>query len=289
MAQTVQNVTDLCNTIFKFGISHTPEIRKVINNSKVSGHHAIIPTVHLADSDLSTLPNGERSILSLIAVRLICATAPVHQYEAVTITAKCGGTTFSATGSTVKDMGWKQYLRQTDSEDVILPDVSEGQTFTAQAVKTKHFTTPPKPYTEDTLLSAMERAGNADYDEDTEKKGLGTPATRAAVIESLIQNEYAVRDGKKLRATEKGRQLTAVVPDAIKSAKLTAEWESKLQQIEHGDLTEDAFMTEIQQFIRELCGTYGTVDFSGTAAVQSSEAAGKCPHCGKDVIKGKFG
>lgn len=290
MAQTAFDVLWLCDSHFGFGISHTPDISKVINNSKVSGHHAIIPTSGIATADLSSLPTGEKNILTLIATKLICATAPAHKYEAVKLTGICNDTEFTATGRTVLDMGWKAYAKQSDkkNDEKALPAVSEGQTFTAKASKGEHFTSPPKPYTEDTLLSAMERAGNEDYDEDTEKKGLGTPATRAATIESLVKNGYVERVGKQLRATDKGKELVTVVPDEVKSAKLTAEWESKLQQIEHGSLPESVFMSGIQQFVAEMCRKYGSADKSVTLS-DNHEPAGKCPKCGAEVVKGKFG
>lgn len=291
MAQTAFDVAKLCDTYFGFGIFHTPDIAKVINNSKVSGHHAIIPTSGISTADLSSLPTGEKNILTLIATKLICATAPAHKYEAVKLTGICNGTEFTATGRTVLDMGWKAYAKQTDkkNEEKSLPAVSEGQTFTVQASKGEHFTSPPKPYTEDTLLSAMERAGNEDYDEETEKKGLGTPATRAATIESLVKNGYVERVGKQLRATDRGKELVKVVPDEVKSAKLTAEWESKLQQIEHGSLSETVFMSGIQQFIADMCRKYGSVDKSVSLSNGGHEPIGKCPKCGADVVKGKFG
>ena len=291
MLQTALEVTKLCDSYFGFGISHTPDIKKVINNSKVSGHHAIIPTNSLATADLSSLPTGEKNILTLIAAKLICATAPAYKYEAVKLTGICNGTEFTATGRTVLDMGWKAYAKQSDkkNDEKSLPAVSERQTFTVQASKGEHFTSPPKPYTEDTLLSAMERAGNEDYDEETEKKGLGTPATRAATIESLVKNGYVERDGKQLRATDRGKELVKVVPDEVKSAKLTAEWESKLQQIEHGCLPETVFMSGIQQFIAEMCRKYGSVDKSVSLSDGGHEPIGKCPKCGADVVKGKFG
>ena len=291
MAQTALDVANLCDTYFGFGISHTPDISKVINNAKVSGHHAIIPTSGIATADLSSLPSGEKNVLTLIATKLICATAPAHKYEAVKLTGICNGTEFTATGRTVLEMGWKAYAKQTDkkNEEKSLPAVSEGQTFTAAASKGEHFTSPPKPYTEDTLLSAMERAGNEDYDEDTEKKGLGTPATRAATIEALVKNGYVERVGKQLRATDKGKELVTVVPDEVKSAKLTAEWESKLQQIEHGSLPEAVFMSGIQQFITEMCSKYGSVDKSVSLSDGGNEPVGKCPKCGAEVVKGKFG
>ena len=291
MAQTALDVAKLCDSYFGFSISHTPDIKKVINNGKVSGHHAIIPTSGISTADLYSLPTGEKNILTLIATKLICATAPAHKYEAVKLTGICNGTEFTATGRTILDMGWKAYAKQTDkkNDEKSLPAVSEGQTFTAAASKGEHFTSPPKPYTEDTLLSAMERAGNEDYDEDTEKKGLGTPATRAATIESLVKNGYVERDGKQLRATDRGKELVKVVPDEVKSAKLTAEWESKLQQIEHGSLPETVFMSGIQQFIADMCRKYGSVDKSVSLSDGGNEPIGKCPKCGADVVKGKFG
>lgn len=289
MLQTAFDVVNLCDTIFGFGISHTPTIQKVIYNSRVSGHHAIIPTINIASADLSSLPNGERNILTLIAVKLICATAPVHKYETVKITAICNETEFTATGRTVLAMGWKRFIKYDKNTDKSLPAVSEGESFTALASKGEHFTSPPKPYTEDTLLSAMERAGNENYGEDTEKKGLSTPATRAATIESLIRNGYVERDGKKLHATDKGRELIKVVPDEIKSARLTAEWESKLQQIEHGNYSADSFMSEICSFISSMCGTYGSADKSVSLSDGSHEPVGRCPKCDAEVVKGKFG
>ena len=291
MAQTAFDVAKLCDTYFGFGISHIPDIKKVINNSKVSGHHAIIPTSGISTADISSLPTGEKNILTLIATKLICATAPAHKYEAVKLTGICNGTEFTATGRTILDMGWKAYAKQSDkkNDEKSLPAVSEGQTFIVTASKGEHFTSPPKPYTEDTLLSAMERAGNEDYDEDTEKKGLGTPATRAATIESLVKNGYVERDGKQLRATDRGKELVKVVPDEVKSAKLTAEWESKLQQIEHGSLPEAVFMSGIQQFITEMCSKYGSVDKSVSLSDGGNEPVGKCPKCGGEVVKGKFG
>lgn len=291
MAQTALDVAKLCDTYFGFGISHTPDISKVINNAKISGHHAIIPTSGIATADLSSLPSGEKNVLTLIATKLICATAPAHKYEAVKLTGICNGTEFTATGRTVLEMGWKAYAKQSDkkNEEKSLPAVTEGQTFTVAASKGEHFTSPPKPYTEDTLLSAMERAGNEDYDEDTEKKGLGTPATRAATIEALVKNGYVERVGKQLRATDKGKELVTVVPDEVKSAKLTTQWETRLQQVEHGDYSEVSFMQDIECFVKAMCSNYGVKDESVSLASQYHEPIGKCPKCGGDIIGGKYG
>ena len=292
MAQTAFDVIRLCDSRFGFGISHTPDISKIINNAKVSGHHAIIPTSKIASTDTASLPAGERNILTLIATKLICATAPELKYEAVKLTALCNGTEFTTSGRTILDIGWKRFIKQNDKDKLdekALPAVSEGQAFIVSARKSEHFTSPPKSYTEDTLLSAMERAGNDEYNEEAEKKGLGTPATRAATIEALVKNGYVERDGKKLISTDKGRELITVVPDEVKSARLTAEWESRLQQIEHGSLPEAVFMSGIQQFVFQMCEMYSLVDKSVSLSDGSHEPAGKCPKCGSEVVKGKFG
>lgn len=289
MLQSTLDIVNIIGNVYDFGTVRNPDIARCINNSKVTGHHAIIPTVNIATADLSALPEGERNIHRLISDRLLCASAQPHKYEAIKVTVSCGGTEFTASGKCVLDNGWKAYAvnLNPDKEDKPLPDVSEGQTFTAQASKGEHFTSPPKPYTEDTLLSAMEHAGQADYDENSEKKGLGTPATRAGTIEGLVAHGYAERKGKQLISTEKGRRLISVIPDEVKSAGLTAEWEIKLQQIERGQYSHDSFMGEIEEFVRGICGKYGSVDDS--VSFGGADSIGNCPKCGKSVIKGKYG
>ncbi|MDD7517481.1 DNA topoisomerase 3 [Ruminococcus flavefaciens] len=292
MEQTALDVLKLCNTYLGFNMVHTPDLRKVINNKKVAGHHAIIPTSGIATADLNGLPSGEKNILVLVARKLICASAPAHKYESVKVTAECGGTEFAASGKTVLDMGWKRYaVKSADDkeDDKSLPVLTEGQVLTGSLSKGEHFTSPPKPYTEDTLLSAMEHAGQDEYDEDSEKKGLGTPATRAAVIESLVKNGYAERKGKQIIPTDRGIDLVSVVPDEVKSARLTAEWEMKLQQVEHGQYSADSFMSEIEQNVRDMCGKYGKSDNSVSFSDGKFESAGRCPKCGAEVINGKFG
>lgn len=292
MEQTALDVLRLCNTYLGFNMVHTPVLRKVINNKKVTGHHAIIPTSGIATADLNGLPAGEKNILVLVARKLMCASAPAHKYEAVKVTAECNGTEFTARGKTVLDMGWKRYaVKSADDkdDDKSLPVLTEGQVLTGSLSKGEHFTSPPKPYTEDTLLSAMEHAGQDEYDEDSEKKGLGTPATRAAVIESLVKNGYAERKGKQIIPTDRGIDLVSVVPDEVKSAKLTAEWEMKLRQVEHGQYSADSFMSEIEQNVREMCGKYGKSDNSVSFSDGKFESAGRCPKCGAEVINGKFG
>lgn len=289
MLQSTLEIVNIIGNVYDFGTVRNPDITRCINNSKVTGHHAIIPTVNIATADLSVLPEGERNIHRLISNRLLCASAQAHKYEAVKVTVSCNDTEFTASGKCILDNGWKAYAVNfnPDKEYKPLPDVSVGQTFTAQASKGEHFTSPPKPYTEDTLLSAMEHAGQADYDENSEKKGLGTPATRAGTIEGLVAHGYAERKGKQIVSTEKGRRLISVIPDEVKSAGLTAEWEIKLQQIERGQYSPDRFMSEIEEFVKGICGKYSSVDDS--VSFGGTDSIGNCPKCGMPVIKGKYG
>ena len=290
MEQTTLDMVSISAQTFGINLLHSPDVHKCVNNSKVTGHHAIIPTINISTADISALPTGEKNILILIAVKLICASAPAHKYELVRITAECSGYSFNATEKSVLENGWKDYA-DSDEKEYHTPDFREGQTCLTVPKKSEHFTSPPKPYTEDTLLSAMEHAGQENYDDDSEKKGLGTPATRAGIIENLVTKGYAERSGKQIISTEKGRNLIAVVPDEIKSAKLTSDWEMKLQQIEHGTYSADAFMNEIESFVRELCEKYGTVDNNSPVSFSDRkfDSVGKCPKCGSDIISGKYG
>lgn len=280
-------------------IHFTPDIKRSVNNKKVTGHHAIIPTINGVKSNLNSLPAGERNILLLVASRLMCAAAAPHEYISMSVKLNCEGNVFSASGKKVTEMGWKELddkakavfrkLSKSKDEEASedeksLPELSEGQTFeNVSAKKSEHWTSPPKPYTEATLLSAMEHAGQDEYDDETEKKGLGTPATRARIIEALVKNGYAERKGKQITATEKGVNLIQVVPDEVKSPKLTADWEMQLQQIERGEFSHDDYMQKITDFVRELCNKYGSSDSS------VSFSTGNCPNCGKAVRKGQYG
>lgn len=290
---------------FKPKSEYTPNVRRLIDNSKVSDHHAIIPTSEIVGKDLLSLPEGERNILSLIAAKLVAAVAPIHTYEAVKITVVCEGTDFTATGKTVIESGFKAVEKQikahlnggsseNEDKDKSLPEVSEGASFdNVRASIGEHFTSPPKSFTEDTLLSAMETAGNSDYDEhsDVEKKGLGTPATRAGVIESLVKRGYIERVKKQITATEKGVNLISVLPESVKSAKLTADWETRLQAIEHGKDSADGFMSDIEDYVRKIVSEYNMAVESSVFGdgKPSREPIGKCPKCGADIFKGKYG
>jgi DNA topoisomerase-3 len=262
----------------------------------VTGHHAIIPTVKIQSANISELKQGEQNILALVAAKLLCAAGMPYKYKAVNVIVDCENHDFTATGKVVIESGWKEtydkmrsILPVADSkakQETTLPKMSKGNTFTnVKAVSAEHWTAPPKPYTEDTLLSAMEHAGQENYDENTEKKGLGTPATRAAIIEALVKHEYAERKGKQITSTQKGVSLIAAVPSEMKSAELTAEWETTLQNIERGKADKDEFMNGIVRFTKELCEKYGSADNS----LSFSNTLGKCPKCGSEILHGKFG
>ena len=287
---------------FMEGAEFTPDVSQTLDSSKVSDHHAIIPTMELAKTDLSTLPESERNILTLAGARLLFAAAEPHIFEAVTAVFSCAGTEFTARGKTVFAGGWKDLERRyratlkgkPDPEDMeeenTLPELSEGQTFESPTAKvTEHFTTPPKPHNEATLLSAMERAGNGDTDPDAERRGLGTPATRAAVIEKLVKSGFAERKGKQLIPTQNGAALVSVLPDMLTSPQLTAEWENNLTQIAKGAADAGEFMQRIEAMARELVKENATADKSKAAFTGGEEkpSVGKCPRCGCPVREGK--
>ena len=287
---------------FMEGAEITPDVSRTLDSSKVSDHHAIIPTMELAKTDPAALPESERNILTLAGARLIFAAAEPHIFEAVTAVFSCAGTEFTARGKTVLAGGWKELERRyratlkgkPDPEDMeeenTLPELSEGQTFTSPTAKvTEHFTTPPKPHSEATLLSAMERAGNGDTDPDAERRGLGTPATRAAVIEKLVKSGFAERKGKQLIPTQNGAALVSVLPDMLTSPQLTAEWENNLTQIAKGAADAGEFMQRIEAMARELVKENATADKSKAAFTGGEEkpSIGKCPRCGSPVYEGK--
>ena len=295
------------NMPFGKGCAGEPDIDRVTDDSKVTDHHAIIPTVEIARTDLSELPSGERDVLTLLAVRLLCATTQANRFEAVTAILDCQGHTFTAKGKTILQSGWKEVerihrisIRQSETEhreneDAALPVLKEGQTFeTVSASLREGKTSPPKHYTEDTLLSAMENAGAEDMPDDAERKGLGTPATRAATLEKLVSAGFVQRKKKQLIPTEKGRNLIAVLPDNIKSPILTAEWESMLKQVEHGELSATSFMDQIADMSRTLVKEHTAPEERFADLFPSSkgtvhEAVGVCPRCGAPVYEGKKG
>lgn len=293
------------NLPFMQGADFTPDISRTLNSKKVSDHHAIIPTAELGKTDLAALPESERNILILAGVRLLCATAEPHIYEAVTAVFECAGQQFTAKGKTILCVGWKDLDRRfratlkgkpdttEDDENEVLeldaPPFSEGQTVKPVPAKvTEHTTAPPKPHTEDTLLSAMERAGSEDTTEEAERKGLGTPATRAAVIEKLVKSGFVQRKGKQLIPTKDGENLIAVLPDTLTSPKLTAEWENALTLIAKGAADPDIFMRGIESMAQELVKAYPVLSGENGGLFKTEKTAlGKCPRCGSDVYEGK--
>ena len=305
MGDTAESIVSLlCGKLpFMAGVSFTPELAKVLNSKKISDHHAIIPTMELAKTDLTTLPESERNILTLAGARLLMATAEPHVYEAVTAVFSCADHDFTAKGRTVIAAGWKDIDRRfratlkkkPDSDDeenelaLDVPDFTEGQTFDKPAAKvTEHDTTPPKPHNEASLLSAMERAGNEDTDPDAERRGLGTPATRAAVIEKLVKGGFVERKGKQLLPTKDGTNLVCVLPDSLTSPQLTAAWENNLTQIAKGNADPAAFMHGIEAMAQELVKTYASVLREEQELFKPEKTElGKCPRCKSSVYEGK--
>ena len=280
------------------GITHEPDIGRITNNAKVTDHHAIIPTVQLEKQDLGELPESEQKIIRLVAMRLLSATSEKHIYDETSVTLTCEGYEFKAKGKTVVQDGWKAIERrfketlkskEKDEPERSLPSLNEKDILSSvNASVTEHYTSPPKPYTEDSLLSAMETAGNAEFDDDTEKKGLGTPATRAGIIEKLVKGGFVERKGKSLVPTKDGNNLVCVLPEQITSPSMTAEWENTLMQIERGKADADKFLSGIVGMTSELVKAYPFLSEAEASRFDSGrETIGKCPRCGSPVYMGK--
>ena len=286
---------------FRKGIAISCDAPAVINDKKVTDHHAVIPTRNIREADLSALPVGERAILELVALRLLCAVAPPHIYAETSVTVACAGAEFTAKGRTVKQFGWraldaayrasmKNAEPDKETEDKALPELAEGQELpvTGAAVK-EGKTSPPKHFTEDTLLSAMETAGKDDMPEDAERKGLGTPATRAGILEKLVSTGFLERNKSKktvqLMPSHDAISLITVLPEQLQSPLLTAEWEYRLGEIERGELAPEDFMAEITAMLKELVGTYQVIKGSEYLFAPPREVVGKCPRCGGEIVE----
>lgn len=280
------------------GIIHEPDIGQITNNAKVTDHHAIIPTVQFEKQDLAELPESEQKIIRLIAMRLLSATGEKHIYDETSVTLTCEGYEFKAKGKTVVQDGWKAIERcfketlkskEKDEPEHSLPSLNEKDILSSvDSSVTEHYTSPPKPYTEDSLLSAMETAGNDAFDDDTEKKGLGTPATRAGIIEKLVKGGFVERKGKSLVPTKDGNNLVCVLPEQITSPSMTAEWENTLMQIERGNADADKFLSGIVGMTSDLVKAYPFLsDAEANRFDTGRESIGKCPRCGSPVYVGK--
>ena len=301
MAETASCVIHLAAKVPPFdGCSNFyPLVELMVSDKDVSDHHAIIPTMELEKADIKALTVGERNLLLLVCCKLLCASASPYEYETVTATFDCGGHTFTAKGKRVIAEGWREtdclfrasLKEQPEDEDNggVLPDFTEGHTFENVVTSiTEHFTSPPKPYTEDTLLSAMENAGKEDIPEDAERKGLGTPATRAAIIEKLVAAGFVERKGKNLIPTKAGINLVSVLPEPLTSPMLTAEWEQKMTEIAKGNAEPTVFMDGIQTMVQEIVSTYSCISEDGKKLfTPEKEVIGNCPRCGKPVYEGK--
>ena len=269
---------------------------QVINSKKVTDHHAIIPTKTAASYDISSLPSGEQAILTMLAVRLICAVGTPCLYAETVVEAECAGQKFRTKGKTATDIGWRRYAGKPSEEAEKnagageLPELSEGMTLELAGVDLKEGkTSPPKRFTEDLLLSAMESASSDEFPAGVERKGIGTPATRAAIIEKLVQKGFIERRGDKktkyLCSTDKGNALVTVVPEQIQSPSMTADWEEKLLKIEHGEYDSDAFMGEISSMVSGLVKTYEAVKGADVLMQPERKVIGSCPACGSDVCE----
>ena len=291
---------------FRKGIGITCNPEAVINDKKVTDHHAVIPTRNLRDADLSALPVGEKAVLELVAARLLCAVAEPHLYEETAATLVCAGQEFAAKGKTIQRPGWRRLdaayhagLKNAPEpeerpEEKTLPELSEGQSLSVSNASVKEGkTSPPKHFTEDTLLSAMENAGKEDMPDTAERKGLGTPATRAGILEKLASTGFLERKKSKktvqLMPSRDARSLITVLPEQLQSPLLTAEWEYRLGEIERGELSPEEFLSGIYAMLRELAATYQVVKGTEYLFSPPREAVGRCPRCGGDVTESKKG
>ena len=277
-------------------------IKRVINNAKVSDHHAILPTKEAVEKGIADLPADKKNLMMLICQQLVQATGEEYLYEQTDITVKCQEHDFKARGKIPVQMGFKEvekafkhlYVKAEpvegkEKETSIPAGYEEGmRLFPVKADKTTHYTSPPKPFNEDTLLAAMETAGNKEFDSETEKKGLGTPATRASIIEKLVSSGYAQRKGKQILPSTEGKELVKVMPEYLKSAVMTAEWENQLLMMEKGQITDTQFMGEITSLVRKILEVCREIPEEERRRFQTArEVIGKCPVCGCDVFEGK--
>ena len=299
MAASLPGLVSAVAGAFSVGEAVPVHAEQVINNSKVSDHHALLPTASMVQADFSALPAGELSVLRLIAARLLCAMGEPHRCAETVLTTICAGEEFTAKGKVVLDEGWKGIERKMlddlldkKKEPAAPPDVQEQSECGISGAELKEGqTSPPKHFTEDTLLHSMETASADSMPEDAERQGIGTPATRAATIEKLVQKGFLERKGDKktkvLLPTDKGKALITVMPEEIQSADMTADWETKLLRVERGEMEPETFMTEINDMISSLVNTTEAV--KGASALMKNKVIGVCPNCGNSVVEREKG
>ena len=309
MTGSIQALSDTVKNALPFSCNDPLycNVSQVVDDNKVSDHHAMIPTAVVNHSTLTELPVGERSILTLLIVRLLCAVSdPCHVNETIA-TLECKGVLFTTKGRQVTDMGWKAihnaYLATLkdapvdatdDTSSQALPALNDELMFLPVGASVKEGrTTPPKSYTEATLLSVMETAGAEDMPSDAERKGLGTSATRAGMIEKLVNVGLIERKRNKkgciLLPTQKGVSLITILPEELQSPQLTAEWEQKLKRMEHGEIAPDAFMRDIAEMVRALIRDSHPIPEGGVLFADTRKFIGVCPRCGSAVLEGPKG
>lgn len=270
------------------------DVSCVINNSKVTDHHAILPTMQGAKCNKEKLSETKQKILSLIIWKLVQAVQPPFIYENVLVTVCCQGRNFTAKYKDVLQPGYTAkpvpLVEPEKNKDALLPNnLEQGMVIpVVRAEKKQGFTSPPKVYTEDTLLSAMETAGNKEFEKDTEKKGLGTPATRAAILEKLVSSGYVQRKGKQMIPTEDGVAAIRNIPDYLKSASMTAEWENDLLRMERGEIKPHDFMQGIHGLIDKMLADLRQIPTVAAAPNHNKVSVGNCPVCGNPVHESKL-
>ena len=293
MVATIPELVRISSNISKTEQPVTMNTGTICISAKVTDHHAIVPTVSAGTADVSVLPTGEREILRLVARQLLCAVSEPFRYAETVVTLDCGGHTFTIKGKTVLTNGWKAYMEQ-EPNDKPLPDLKEGQEYSVKSASVKEgLTSPPSHFTEDSVLHAMETAGVKDMPEDAERKGLGTPATRAAILEKLVANGFIERKKSKkavhLIPTHAAISLITVLPEQLQSPLLTAEWEYRLKQIERGEISADEFISDITDMISDLTANYHAVKGAEVLFPSGRDSVGKCPRCDSDVTEAKKG
>ena len=272
----------------------TVDVSCVINNSKVTDHHAILPTMQSVKCSKEKLSETKQRILSLIIWKLVQAVQPPFIYEDVLVTVCCQGRNFTAKYKDVLQPGYTAkpvpFVEPEKNKDVPFPKkMEQGMVLpVVRAEKKQGFTSPPKVYTEDTLLSAMETAGNKEFEKDTEKKGLGTPATRAAILEKLVSSGYVQRKGKQMIPTEDGVAAICNIPDYLKSASMTAEWENDLLRMERGEIKPHDFMQGIHGLIDKMLADLRQIPTVVAAPHHNKVSVGSCPVCGNPVHESKL-
>ena len=305
MASVLPNLVQTVAALLPFeqGLSLPVHAEQVIDDAGVSDHHAIIPTQSVTAERLDTLTNEELNIFSMLAVRLLCAVGEPHVTEERTLTLSCAGHIFTAAGKTDTALGWRipastfygsiGHPREPDERAGVDPALCEHQRFFGvRAVVKKGLTTPPKRYTEATLLAAMENAGAERFPDEAERKGIGTPATRAGIIEKLVKGGFIERRGEKIKQllpTDKGRNLIAVLPETLRSPLLTAQWENQLCQVEHGNLASDDFLSSIETMIRDQVDHAQADPQALTLFPTGRRKVAKCPCCGYPVSEAEKG